>query len=65
MEAIKKTKVKKAYIYLMSDVDIAETIDIPTGVNITFETTDFTIDDNANYNVNQANGYYYQNAPNP
>ena len=65
VDAIAATKVKKAYIYLMSDVDISETINIPTGVNITFETTDFTIDDNANYNVNQANGYYYQNAPNP
>lgn len=37
---------EKAYIYLMSDVDVSQTIKIPKGLDLTIETTDFVLPHN-------------------
>ncbi|MDO4788673.1 MAG: InlB B-repeat-containing protein [Johnsonella sp.] len=66
-EALDKIKslsgLKKAYIYLMSDVELDQKLVIPDGLSLTIQTTDFTIPEGTTYNTSGT--YYYSNAPEP
>lgn len=46
VEGIKANGPEKAYIYLMSDTEVDSTIEIPSDVDITIETTDYTLPSN-------------------
>lgn len=66
-EAVAKIKANgapKAYIFLMSDVEIGNTIEIPENTSITIQTTDFQMLPNVTYDTSQTR-YAYRNPPKP
>lgn len=62
VQKIKASGTKKAYIYLMDDVAVENTVTIDSGISITIQTTDFVMPTaNTTYITNGQ--YYYKNPP--